>query len=131
MPPRSRRTRRRARRHALLVSVCSPPSEKTLAHGAPSFARARGVAVRVGNVASGAALGVALVDVEEGRRELLRTCTEHFMSVVSTHATRIKHHDMLTRAWAVFLFEHLSVVSNSCSFSTALFPSLETSLAGL
>ena len=26
----------------------------------------------------------------------------------STQATRIKHHDMLTRAWAVFLFGHLN-----------------------
>jgi hypothetical protein len=52
------------------------------------------------------------------------------ISVASTQATRIKHHDMLTRACAVFLFEHPSVVSNACSFSAALFLSLETSLAG-
>ena len=56
----------------LLVSVRLPPSEKTLTHGAPPFARAGGVAARVGNVTGGAALGVALVDAEEGRRELLR-----------------------------------------------------------
>ena len=68
------------------------------------------------------------------RRRATESCfvtnTEHFISVASTQATRIKHHDMLTRACAVFLFEHPSVVSNSCSFSTALFLSLATSLAG-
>ena len=52
-------------------------------------------------------------------------------TVISIQATtRIKHQDIFTRACAVFLFEHLSVVSNSCSFSTALFLSLATSLAG-
>ena len=51
-------------------------------------------------------------------------------TVASTQeATRTKHQDIFTCACAVFLFEHLSVVSNPCSFSTALFLSLATSLA--
>ena len=82
MSPRPRQARRRARRRARCSCRCAPRRARR-----PPFARMRGVAARVGNVAGGAALGVALMDAEKGRRELLRH--EHrAIYVAERHAAR-------------------------------------------